>query len=130
MLFLSPDHGIIGATCEVTDPTYTGLKCAANNRLFLPRNVKVKVYYDISSSNLLPDNDLDRMKEFIKVRKYSKDPVIRPPMVLVEGGNNSEQVSLMTSIYVAPCILVQKQVVLIVSVVFIVSGLTVELYCA
>ena len=32
--------------------------------------------------------------------KYSEVPTIRPPMVLVESGQNSEQVSLMRTIYI------------------------------
>ena len=46
-------------------------------------------------------------------------PLIKPPMVLVERGLNSEQVSLIKPIYIENCILVLKQVVLITRVVFI-----------
>ena len=44
-------------------------------------------------------------------------------MVLVESGLNSEQVSLTKPIYIEKWILVMKQVVLIVRVVLILSGL-------
>ena len=57
---------------------------------------------------------------------YSGDPIIRPPMVLVESGLNiqcSDQVSLMRPIYIENCISVLKQVVLIARVALIASGL-------
>ena len=54
---------------------------------------------------------------------YSEVLIIRPSMVLVESGLNSEQVSLMSVIYIEKCILVLKQVVLIARVVLILSGL-------
>ena len=50
---------------------------------------------------------------------YSKVPIIRTPMVLVESGLNTEQVC----IYTDKCISVLKQVVLIVRMVLILSGL-------
>ena len=56
---------------------------------------------------------------------YSEVPLITPPMVVVESGLNSEQVSSMKPICIENCILVLKQVVLIVRVVLISSGL----YC-
>ena len=49
----------------------------------------------------------------------AKFPLIRPPMVLLESGLNSEKVSLITPIYIVNCILVLKQVVLIKRVVLI-----------
>ena len=55
--------------------------------------------------------------------KYSEFPLIRPRIVFVESGLNSEQVSLMTPIYIKNAFLVLKQVVLIARVVFLVSGL-------
>ena len=50
--------------------------------------------------------------------KYREIPFIRPPMVLDEGGPNSEHVSLVRHIYIEKCILV-----LIARVVLILSGL-------
>ena len=44
--------------------------------------------------------------------QYSEVPVIRPPLVLVESGLNSDQVSLMRPVYIEKCILVLKEVVL------------------
>ena len=44
-------------------------------------------------------------------------------MVLVENGLNSEEVSLMRPIYIENCILVLKEMVLIVRMVLISSGL-------
>ena len=40
---------------------------------------------------------------------YSKVPLTRPPMVLVEAAFNSEQASLMRPFYIEECILVLKQ---------------------
>ena len=54
--------------------------------------------------------------------KYS-EVLIRPQMVLVESSLNNEQVSLMRSSYIEKYILVLKQMVLIVRVVMISSGL-------
>ena len=55
--------------------------------------------------------------------KYSEATTIRPPLLLIESGLNSEQVSLMKTIYIENCILVLKQVVLVARVVLISSGL-------
>ena len=63
----------------------------------------LKVIYFVSGSN-----------EFL---------IIRPPIVLVESGLLSEQVSLLRPICIENCILVLKQLVLIVKVVLISSGL-------
>ena len=41
---------------------------------------------------------------------YSKVPIIGPPIVPVKSGLDSEQVSLMSPIYIDNCILVLKQV--------------------
>ena len=54
---------------------------------------------------------------------YYSEVLLRPQIVLVESGLNSDQVSLTRPIYIEKCILVQKQVVLIVRVVLIWSGL-------
>ena len=51
--------------------------------------------------------------EILNIIKPSEVPIVRPPLVLVESGLNSEQVSLMRAIYFGKCILVLKQVVLI-----------------
>ena len=48
--------------------------------------------------------------------------LVKPPMVLVESGLNSEYASLMSPIYIENCILVFKQVVLIAKVALISSG--------
>ena len=58
-----------------------------------------------------------------RLYSYSKVPIIQPPMVLVESGLYSKQVSLMRPIYIKNSILVVKQVVLIVRVVLILSSL-------
>ena len=53
-------------------------------------------------------NGLIRLTCYISYREVL---LTRPPMVLVESGLNSEQVSLMRPFYIEKCILVQKQVV-------------------
>ena len=45
--------------------------------------------------------------------QYTSLLIIRPPIVLVESGLNSEQVSLMSPIYIEKCILELKQRVFI-----------------
>ena len=57
------------------------------------------------------------------LNNYGEVPIIGPPMVLVEGGLNSEQVSLMRPIYTEKCILVLKQVILIARVILIIAEL-------
>ncbi|XP_060606095.1 integrin alpha-4-like [Ruditapes philippinarum] len=81
---ISPDHGIIGASCELTDHTNTSdvtlAVCKANNILLGPRNIKVKFYYDISNPILFPNNDLERMKDFItiEIKAEQKNPDLNP----------------------------------------------------
>ena len=48
---------------------------------------------------------------YLYFENYSEVQIIRPPMVLVESGLNSKQVSLMRFIWVENCISVLKQVV-------------------
>ena len=55
--------------------------------------------------------------------KFGKLAFCIPPLVYVECGHNTEQVSLIRPIYIEKCILVLKQVVLIARVVLILSGL-------
>ena len=58
--------------------------------------------------------------------KYSKVPIIRPLIVLVESDLNNGQLSLMRPIYIENCMLILKQVVLIGRIVLISSGLNSE----
>ena len=57
---------------------------------------------------------------------YSEVRIIRPPMVLVESGLNSEQVSLIRPICTEIYILVLNQVVLILARAILILG---GLYC-
>ena len=56
---------------------------------------------------------LFQTNDYLRSLNYSEVPIIRPPMVVVENGLNSDLVTLMRPIYIEKCILILKQVVLV-----------------
>ena len=69
------------------------------------------------------ENDIALFFNFPSMTYYSEVLIIRPLMVHVENGLNSEQVSIMRPINIEKYMLVLRRLVFIVMVVFILSGL-------